>query len=114
AAALVPEEEPARRAGQRDDLQRGVLGDPGAARLAAADLHHLQRRLPAVLLARPARLLRVPAAPPGHAPAVPAADLLQLDRPGGLRGLDGHLLLRRLGLAPDPPRPSSPAGRRPP
>jgi len=53
AAALVPEEEPARRTGPGDGLQRGVLRDPGAARLAAADLHHLQRWLPAVLLARP-------------------------------------------------------------
>src|SRR6185437_616241 len=97
-AALVREEEPARRAGQRDGLQPGVLRHPGAARLAAADLHHLQRRLSAVLLARPGRVLRVPAAAPGRAAAVPAADLLQVDRLGDLRGLDGHLLLRRLEL----------------
>ena len=54
-----------------------------------------------------ARVLRVPAAAPGRAAAVPAADVRQVDRPADLRGLDGHLLLRRLELAED--RPGRPA-----
>ena len=98
---IVRAQEPARRAQFRDGLQRGVLGDPGAARLAGADLHHLQRRLPAVLHARHRRLLRLPAAAAGCGAAVPAADLGQVDRAGGVHHLDGHLLLRRLELAED-------------
>src|SRR5262249_58068276 len=72
AAALLPAQEPAWRARLRDGLQRDLLDDPGAAGLAGADLHHLQRRLPAVLLARPPRLLHLPAAPARPAPARPA------------------------------------------
>ena len=83
AAALVRAQEPARRARLRDGLQRDLLGDPGPARLAGADLHHLQRRLPAVLHARHRRLLRLPAAAAGRGAAVPAADL----RPSGARWL---------------------------
>src|SRR6185369_683633 len=121
AAALLPAQEPARRARLRHGLQRGVLHDPGAAGFAAADLHNLQRRLPAFLLARPPRLLRLPAAAPGHAAAVPAADLDEVARARSVHRLGGDLLLRRLELAEDragrPPSgsralPAGPAYRR--
>src|SRR5215467_1383475 len=98
---MVRAQEPARCARLRDGIQRRLLGDPRAARLAAADLHHLQRRLPAVVLARIPRLLRVPPAAPRYAAAIPAADLREVVRALGVRRLDGDLLLRRLELAED-------------
>ena len=111
AAALVRAQEPARRARLRDGVQRGLLRAAGAARLAAADLHHLQRRLPAVVLARPRRLLRLPAAAPGRAAAVPAAHGREMGRARGLHHLDGHLLLRRLELTEDHPERPAPGTR---
>src|SRR5258708_35488714 len=101
AAALVRAQEQAWRARLRDGLQRGVLDDPSTARLAAADLHHLQRRLPAILLARFPRLFRLPAHAPGRAAAIPTSDPGQVARTWGVHRLDGELLLRRLVLAQD-------------
>ena len=53
-----------------------LLGSP------RAYLHHLQRRLPAVVHARLRRLLRLPAPSPGRGAAVPAADRGQVGRAG--------------------------------
>ncbi len=112
AAALVP----CTRTGTacrelRDGVQRGVRGDPCAARLAAADLHHLQRRLPAVLLARPGRLLRLPAPAPDSRGRSGCPRWRKWIALAHLHLLDGHLLLRRLELAEDHPGQPAPGTR---
>src|SRR5258708_20842964 len=74
AAAMVRAQEQAWRARLRDGLQRGVLDDPSTARLAAADLHHLHRRLPALLLTRFPLLFPPPPHPPAPAATPPTSD----------------------------------------